>query len=89
MTDDDSYGVSTTEDYAQASAGQIRALEIALVQMMRVISQGLKGEEAYEHIARGLRADAESLKMMPGLQGKAFRSQLNSLASTFEQPPRG
>lgn len=73
----------------EALNGRAQAFEIAILQMMRVISQGLTGEDAYQHLARGLRADAENLKMMPGDMGKAGHYQLTMLASVCEQPPRG
>ena len=72
----------------EASQGRILGLEIAVIQMMRVISQGLQGEDAYQHLSRGLRADAENLHAAPGELSKAAESELTYLASIFEQQPK-
>lgn len=82
------YVVTSPEEHGIAADGKVQGLEIALIHMMRVISHGLQGEEAYQFLARGLRADAENFKRIPGLYAKAAHFQLDSLAGIFSQSPR-
>lgn len=72
----------------EAVAGRVQALEVTILQLMRVISEGLTGEEAYQKLAAGLRADAAVGRAFPGDFGKGYAGQLIGLALTLEQPPQ-
>jgi hypothetical protein len=56
---------------------------------MRVISQGLTSERAYQEIVGDLSAELAH-PAMHGIRDKAKKVQLHMLASTFQQkPPSG
>lgn len=79
------YFASTTEERAMAAEGRADALQAALIVMMRVISQGLQGQDAYDAASADLKAEAEQYKGMSELRFKAQHMQLEFLASVFAQ----
>lgn len=81
------YSTSSPQEGVEALQGRVQALEIALIQMMRIITQGKTGEDAYQTLATGLRADARNVEAIPTLTMKAAHTELLFLAGVFGQPP--
>lgn len=82
------YGTGSQAEQIEALQGHVRALEITLIQMMRVISRGQQGEEAYQALAQGLLADANVHKPLPLLSSKATAFHLHHLSQVFGQSPQ-
>jgi hypothetical protein len=80
------YSMKNADEKADAALGRAEALMIVVVHMMRAISAGRTGEDAYRVLAEGLEADAENFKNVPMVQQQATLMQLEMLAKTFRGP---
>jgi hypothetical protein len=84
---------SSADERAVAAEGRADGLQLAMIGMMRVISGGQTGKDAYQTVAEYLQAQAkgqESLFNLPGLAGlraQATHFQLNYLAGVFSHKP--
>lgn len=89
MSDENAgYSAVGFDQQLQAAEGKIDAHRTALIQIMRIISAGRTGEDAYQGLATGLRADAQMLSGSSNVRFQAAHLELTFLAGVFEQPPR-
>lgn len=79
------WSASNETERLDAAMGISDAHRIVILHMIRAISQGLSGEEAYEKIAAGLEADSNARR--PGVQGDAMHGELHFLTSIFRGKP--
>ncbi|SCX87989.1 hypothetical protein [Paracoccus tibetensis] len=84
-----SEGEGVSLNSIEALNGQIQALEVIMMQMIRIIAEGKQGEDAFATLARSLRAEATAIAMMPGDLGRAARARLDMFAGFCEAPSRG
>ena len=80
------YAMTNADDKAEVALGRAEALRIVILHMMRAISAGRTGEEAYRVASEGIEADVASYKGLPTLQHKALVMELTMLAATFRGP---